>query len=208
MKMFAKALVAASALALASTANAAILLITPNNPANPAGTVFVTGGNIASGPITATIGHAGIPAGSFTDNFQFTIPQTGTGSGSVTTSVSFTDFLGATDVDFTSVLFNGLSASLVLRDASAVVCTTRGVGTCGADEQYALNNVAITAGVLNTLSVSGTSRGQGGYGGSLTFTPAAVPEPSTWAMMLVGFGAVGFGMRRSRKSSSVAMQAA
>jgi hypothetical protein len=27
-----------------------------------------------------------------------------------------------------------------------------------------------------------------------------MPEPSTWAMMLLGFGAVGFGMRRSRKA--------
>ena len=31
----------------------------------------------------------------------------------------------------------------------------------------------------------------------------AVPEPSTWAMMLVGFGAIGVGMRRSRKTSAV-----
>ena len=28
--------------------------------------------------------------------------------------------------------------------------------------------------------------------------PAAVPEPATWAMMLVGFGAIGFSMRRRR----------
>ena len=28
---------------------------------------------------------------------------------------------------------------------------------------------------------------------------AAVPEPSTWAMLLVGFGAVGFGMRRRKR---------
>jgi hypothetical protein len=27
-----------------------------------------------------------------------------------------------------------------------------------------------------------------------------LPEPATWAMMLLGFGAVGFGMRRSRKA--------
>jgi hypothetical protein len=36
------------------------------------------------------------------------------------------------------------------------------------------------------------------------FTPAAggVPEPSTWAMMLLGFGAIGFSVRRQRKVSS------
>lgn len=29
--------------------------------------------------------------------------------------------------------------------------------------------------------------------------PTAVPEPSTWAMMIAGFGAVGFALRRRRK---------
>jgi hypothetical protein len=31
----------------------------------------------------------------------------------------------------------------------------------------------------------------------------AVPEPATWAMMLFGFGAVGFGMRRRKQKLSV-----
>lgn len=30
---------------------------------------------------------------------------------------------------------------------------------------------------------------------------AAVPEPATWAMMLFGFGAIGFGMRRRRSDT-------
>lgn len=38
-------------------------------------------------------------------------------------------------------------------------------------------------------------------------TPA-VPEPATWAMMLVGFGGIGFQMRRSRKGSAPLTQAA
>lgn len=33
-------------------------------------------------------------------------------------------------------------------------------------------------------------------------TEAVVPEPSTWAMMLIGFGAVGLAMRRRRKEGS------
>lgn len=32
----------------------------------------------------------------------------------------------------------------------------------------------------------------------VTFTPDAVPEPATWAMLLTGFGAVGFAARRRR----------
>jgi hypothetical protein len=27
----------------------------------------------------------------------------------------------------------------------------------------------------------------------------AVPEPATWAMMLMGFGAIGFGLRRRKQ---------
>lgn len=32
-------------------------------------------------------------------------------------------------------------------------------------------------------------------------TGGAVPEPATWAMMLLGFGAIGFSMRRHRKQT-------
>jgi hypothetical protein len=46
-------------------------------------------------------------------------------------------------------------------------------------------------------------------GTTFTFTnvtppPAAVPEPSTWAMMALGFAGLGFMGWRSRKTSAVA----
>lgn len=34
------------------------------------------------------------------------------------------------------------------------------------------------------------------------FTVNAVPEPATWALMLLGFGAIGFGMRRRRSADT------
>ena len=37
---------------------------------------------------------------------------------------------------------------------------------------------------------------------------AAVPEPSTWAMMLMGFGAAGAAMRRSRRRTTALAQIA
>ncbi len=35
------------------------------------------------------------------------------------------------------------------------------------------------------------------------FTINAVPEPATWALMMLGFGAIGFGMRQRRSASTV-----
>ena len=44
---------------------------------------------------------------------------------------------------------------------------------------------------------------------SVTPLTTAVPEPSTWAMMLLGFAGVSFmGYRRSRKDQTVALAAA
>lgn len=47
----------------------------------------------------------------------------------------------------------------------------------------------------NTAIVAGSAI-TGAIPGAL---PAPVPEPATWAMMLLGFGAMGVAMRRSRK---------
>jgi hypothetical protein len=38
----------------------------------------------------------------------------------------------------------------------------------------------------------------------VSFTAAAVPEPATWGMMLIGFAAIGIGARRNRRTAVVA----
>ena len=48
-----------------------------------------------------------------------------------------------------------------------------------------------------TLHIQGTRGTNTSYIGGISF--AAVPEPATWAMMLMGFGAIGFAMRRRRR---------
>ena len=201
MNRFLTMFAAASALALASTSNAAI--ITPGSP--PPG-VFVVTGEPFSGtnPVTATIGNTPQVGGtvaapvSFTDSFLFTIGPPGgaligTGSGSIITSTSL--LFSATDLDLTSVIVNGVALT-ISRTADGLI------------ESSGTSNVSIFSGQLNNITVTGLSRGLGSYGGNLTFIPAAaVPEPGTWALMLIGFGAVGFSMRRRRRITAT-LQAA
>jgi hypothetical protein len=196
MKRFFKVCLAASALTFASTATAAI--ITPGAP--PPG-VFVVTGNPFTGtsPVSATIGNTPQVGGTtalpvaFSDSFLFTIGPPGggligTGSGSIITSTSL--LFSATDLDFTSVLVNGTPLT-INRLAGGLI------------ESAGTSNVNIFSGQLNNITVTGLSRGStGSYGGNVSFLPtAAVPEPGTWAMMLLGFGAVGFSMRRRRAGS-------
>ena len=127
---------------------------------------------------------AGTP---FTDTFNFIINDTGTGSGSVTTEVSLPGLGGVTDTDLVSVFINGVLATHTVNTPQT--------------SQRSATNVPIAFGVLNTLIISnGPSRGQGHYAGTAEFTPNAVPELATWAMMLAGFGGIGFQMRRKRTS--------
>jgi len=160
----------------------------------PVGTSFyVSGGNPMTGtePLTASIGHTDIPTGNFTDLFKFTIGtagqgQIGSGSGSVITFI----VSGVANVDFTNVFFNNGTTDF-FADPANITPTS-----------ISIFDVPIFGGALNTLHIEGTvlnNTNVGAYGGSLGFTPQAVPEPATWAMMLIGFGAVGYSMRRRRK---------
>jgi len=64
------------------------------------------------------------------------------------------------------------------------------------------NLIPITAGQLNTITVTGVSRGNGAYGGQASFVPT-IPEPATWAMMMVGFVMVGAAARYRKRSTNV-----
>ena len=60
-------------------------------------------------------------------------------------------------------------------------------------QSLTLGNIVLRYQSLNAPGLNGAS----GTGTVSTLT-AAVPEPGTWAMMLLGFGAIGFSMRRKR----------
>lgn len=152
-----------------------------------AGTFITFSGVAADGSRSWDFGNTGgILAGAFTDTFDFILPFDGTSAGSV--QATFTS--PSNDLDFTAVDFNGNFFTLYnLPNLNA----------------GALAAVVIPAGI-RTLTVKGISPGPAGsYSGHLSYTPVtpdpgggAVPEPATWAMMIVGFGGVGAILRRQR----------
>lgn len=76
-------------------------------------------------------------------------------------------------------------------------------GTCTGLYDTLSSSVSTVVGQSYTLSFSLTSSAAGSTGlriseGLLTNGAGPVPEPATWAMMLLGFGGIGLAMRRKR----------
>lgn len=131
--------------------------------------------------INAIIGNTPTDPGTFTDDFKFTINQFGMGTGAIVTTALST--MSTNYIDFLSVSFNGVSIPITTSTVPVIVQTA------------AKGGVPITSGYMNDLQVTYTTKGAGSYGGQLTFE-AAVPEVATWATFLLGFGVIGFALRR------------
>jgi hypothetical protein len=173
MKAYALGAIAALTLLAPATAGAAVFHIGDPN-------FFITSGTPFTPSITAAFYDGFNTTTTFDDSFQFTIPQNGSGSGSISTS-----FSNATTNKLTisDLIINGVSyASLLHIDASG--------------ESGSVGGIPIMNGMLNTIEVKGSTNGSGAYDGTMTFTAAAVPEASIWGMMIVGFGLVGVSFRR------------
>ena len=79
--------------------------------------------------------------------------------------------------------------------------------TLAANDPYALHtlNFTTTGGNLAFLDLSGGNNNIGNILDNVTLaTVAAIPEPATWAMMLLGFAGLGFAFRQSRRKVSFA----
>ena len=165
---------------LAAAMSAAAVLSSTSASAQ---TVTITGPSGTFGNDTVNC-DSGAPTGpcSFTDTINFTTPSGYQLLNSTLSASETSDPL--TFISFSSITLNGVSFDEV---------------ATGTADFYRLFNQLLTSGGLNTILVSGTTGGNAAYSGTLTFA-AAVPEPGTWAMMLLGFGAIGFSMRRKRSS--------
>lgn len=180
-------LAAAGAMALAgaaTTANAATTVTsTTPSPAvltPPASAAFSS--VISGGP------------GTFSDSFTFTILGS---QGLVDSQISTLLLNGSQNINFTSLALDGMVTTIV-----------GGVGTGGVfvktssdpnPETWAILNPVLLGIGNHTINVAGNLIGpNGSYGGTIN-VQAAVPEAKTWAMMLLGFGAMGIAIRRRRR---------
>ena len=157
---------------LATSANAATIVIDTSVP--------------AGGFMNDNVTCASTTPCTFSDSGTFVTP-TGFGLVTLTISTAIAGMNNLTNIDFSSVLFNGVAFNLS--------------GT-GAVEQGFLSNQVLTPGATNTLAVNGITGGNASYRGTLSFAQAAaVPEPAAWMLMLIGMAGVGFSMRRKDKTT-------
>jgi len=172
MRKLALGLAGVTALTMASAANATITV--------DASSMVYSGPSSNDGGVTTTIGYteANLSKPTFHEWLEFT--NTLDGLYSVTLSTS------SLPVNFTSaVRTNGITNYALSL-----------VGNQGPNEFWGLDTTFIPAGQY-TLNIYGNNSNTGSLGGSITITEA-VPEPATWAMMLIGFGAIGWQLRRRR----------
>lgn len=137
---------------------------------------------------------AGFTDGTFSDTYVFRVGYDGLGSGNLSTSFS----TSLAQILISSIVING----------TTYFATPNETGT---GQTFSVSDIPVssffdpeTPGLVNTIVVNGQVLGDtGGYQGGLTFNASAVPEPSAWIMMLVGFGAIGAACRTQRRSVNV-----
>jgi hypothetical protein len=167
---------------------AAVSALTMAAPAQSAVLMFQTG-DVYSG----TFGRSQIAkTPSFTDTLSFTLADSKWLFNSSLTSTA-TAIGGRGDIDFISVILTGgtISPEAFSIDNGGFVSVASLVAP-----------ILLGAGDY-TLTITAQSFGGAQYSGNTTATNA-VPEAATWAMMLVGFGAVGSVLRSRRPARSLA----
>lgn len=179
-KMTLGAAACAVAFACAPAANATDFPVGP-----PGSNFFITSGTPTSDSITAIFYNSFSSTTSFDDRFLFTIPQNGKGSGSISTS--FSDPNNSLVIDH--LYINGVEYTVPANSSG---------------QSVSVGGVNILANIQNVIEVVGHTTGANGYSGTATFTAGAVPEASSWMMMLGGFGMMGAFMRRRRVSLTFA----
>jgi hypothetical protein len=175
MRKLLYAVAGAAALSTASLANAAITI------GATSGTDIVVGtpDNVTI-PNKVGFDTTTNTAGTVSPFFEFSNDQTGTYTFALITSTP-----GA------SVTLEQLMAG----GGTSILQTVMGSGN-----SLTLNTGTLAANTTYRFLYNFTAgTGGGTVSGNASFLQSAVPEPATWALMLMGFGGIGLAMRRRRK---------
>ena len=125
-------------------------------------------------------------AGAFTDQYTFQLigaPQFFTVASATNNFASTSDFIAG----FRGSVFQQVGA-VGGGDDILVLGPTLATANCDVDCQGFGGNAVLDAGSYY-LQIEGIAGGTAGYGG--TISVAAVPEASTWAMLILGFAGIG-----------------
>jgi hypothetical protein len=172
--------VGAAALATASIASAAVTVTSSTGLNDPNPTA--AGSTVVNGNIT-TINFGQNPVSTPNFSGSFTLTNTLSDLFSIVLSTS------TPGVTFTS-------ASLSGGNCTVATCTLTPFPD---NTSLKLSGALLTPGTF-TFNFAGTAgAASGALTGNVTIMAAPVPEVATWGMMILGFGAMGFAIRRRRR---------
>ena len=169
MRKMVLAMAGAAALAISSAAGAQVTIDDCS--------MVCDGPDVVGNETTIGFTESGLGAPTFMEYLTFTNNLAGVYGITLDTS--------STGIDFTSAILSGPGGPYALNEDV----------DNGIVEFWSLSSLFLEAGQY-TLTIMGDNRSTGSLGGTVTIN--AVPEPGTWAMMLLGFGAAGYAMRRRR----------
>lgn len=87
---------------------------------------------------------------------------------------------------------------VVSLDSLGMLFTNSGTGVANTSWMQYSSTFTLTSATMLRFTATGTNDSLGGYLDDIRLVGTAVPEPSTWAMLIFGFGLVGFVSRRRR----------
>ena len=219
------ALLAAAAFAATAVPASATTVLYDGNTYNPGDTINVSFTGVQDGDLHTTL--ALLFTGTSGNDYRFQYTLTNTSNPADEASSTATAFGFNTDpnpdVGDSSATgsFTNVSSGSISGGTHVEICATGGPNCAGAANNGDMigggsftGNLDIAFGSLpDTLTLTQPivrfqSTGSNGTGSDIGTAVPGVPEPATWAMMLVGFGAAGLSMRRSRRKKTLLPQIA